>query len=103
MSVEAVKLEGASSSSGGNAKPGGAGRRSKPASDKREKFRDLAESRTNNALTAIGRIGNLSNRQLYEFEEVEVRKIVKALKDAVSEVENRFASPKGKSNDRFKL
>lgn len=70
---------------------------------KREKFRTLAEGRTNNALVAIGRIGNLSNRQLYDFEEAEVRKIVKALKEAVSEVESRFASPKGKAEARFKL
>jgi hypothetical protein len=33
---------------------------------KREKFRDLAENRTNRALDAIRRIGNLSNTQLYE-------------------------------------
>ena len=70
---------------------------------KREKFRTLAENRTNNALVAIGRIANLSNRQIYEFEEGEVRKIVKVLKDAVSEVESRFASPRGKSEAKFKL
>lgn len=70
---------------------------------KREKFRQLAESRTNNALVTIKRVGNLSNRQLYEFEEAEVRKIIKALKDAVGEVEDRFASPKGKAEARFKL
>jgi hypothetical protein len=70
---------------------------------KREKFRTLAEGRTNNALVAIGRIGNLSNRQLYDFEEAEVRRIVKALKEAVGEVESRFASPKGKAEARFKL
>lgn len=75
----------------------------KNAGTKREKFRSLAESRTNNALTAIGRIGNLSNRQLYEFDEAEVRKIVRALKDAINEVEGRFASPKGKAEARFKL
>jgi hypothetical protein len=78
-------------------------KRSKSNESKREKFRSLAESRTNNALVSIGRIGNLSNRQLYEFEDVEVRKIVKALKEAVGEVENRFASPKGKAESRFKL
>ena len=72
-------------------------------SPKREKFRDLAEKRTNRALDAISRIGNLSNRQLYEWEDGEVRKVIKALKDAVSEVENRFASPKGKSDAKFKL
>ena len=70
---------------------------------KRQKFRDLAESRTNKALDAIGRIGNLSNRSAYQWEEAEVRKVVKALRDAVSEVEGRFASPKGKANAKFKL
>jgi hypothetical protein len=78
-------------------------KRARTASGKRDKFRALAENRTNNALIAIARIGNLSNRQLYEFEEQEVRKVIKALKDAVSEVENRFSSPKGKADARFKL
>lgn len=72
-------------------------------SAKHQKFRDLAESRTNKALDAIGRIGNLSNRSIYEWDEAEVRKVVKALKDAVSEVEARFASPKGKVSAKFKL
>lgn len=70
---------------------------------KRQKFRELAEKRTNRALESINRIGNLSNRQLYEWEDAEVRKVMKALKEAVSEVENRFASPKGKSDAKFKL
>lgn len=78
-------------------------KRARSGGGKREKFRELAENRTNNALIAIGRIGNLSNRQLYEFEEAEVRKVIKALKDAVSEVENRFSSPKGRADARFKL
>ena len=42
----------------------------KNAQEKRDKFRQLAENRTNNALLAIGRIGNLSNRQLYDFEDL---------------------------------
>jgi hypothetical protein len=70
---------------------------------KRSKFRTLAESRTNKAIEAIARIGNLSNRQIYEFEESEVRKIVRALRDAVSAVESRFESPRGKSGGAFKL
>ena len=71
--------------------------------DKRQKFRDLAESRTNKAIEAISRIGNLSNRQIYEFDEVEVRKIIRALKDAITKVEGRFHSPRGKSGGGFKL
>lgn len=70
---------------------------------KHQKFRGLAESRTNKALDAIGRIGNLSNRSIYDWEEAEVRKVIRALKDAVSEVEARFASPKGKVGAKFKL
>lgn len=71
--------------------------------EKSQKFRSLAESRTNKAIEAIARIGNLSNRQIYEYEEAEVRKIIRALRDAVSAVEARFSSPRGKSNGGFKL
>ena len=71
--------------------------------DKHQKFRELAESRTNKAIEAISRIGNLSNRQIYEFEDHEVRKIIRALKDAVLKVEGRFQSPRGKSGGGFKL
>jgi hypothetical protein len=71
--------------------------------EKRRKFRELAESRTNKAIDAILRIGNLSNRQIYEFEDSEVRKIVRALKDAIASVEGRFDSPRGKSGGGFKL
>jgi DNA replication protein DnaD len=77
-------------------------RRSKTGS-KREKFRGLAEARTNKAIEAIGRIGNLSNRQIYEYEEAEVRKVIRALKEAVASVEARFESPRGKAGGGFKL
>jgi hypothetical protein len=70
---------------------------------KRQKFRALAEARTNKAIEAITRIGNLSNRQIYEFDESEVRKIARALRDAISAVEARFASPRGKTGGSFKL
>jgi hypothetical protein len=71
--------------------------------DKRQRFRSLAESRTNKAIEAISRIGNLSNKQIYDFEEAEVRKVIRALRDAVSAVESRFASPRTKGGAGFKL
>jgi hypothetical protein len=77
-------------------------RRSKPAW-KREKFRALAEARTNKAIEAIGRIGNLSNRQIYEAEDAQVRKVIRALREAVASVEARFESPRGKAGGSFKL
>ncbi|MBC6438369.1 MAG: hypothetical protein GDA52_09615 [Rhodobacteraceae bacterium] len=70
---------------------------------KHDKFRNLAESRTNKALEAITHVGKLSNRQTYEWEDAEVRKIVNALHDAVAEVEKRFASSQGGKGNRFTL
>lgn len=68
-----------------------------------QKFRDLAEIWRHKPLDAIGRIANLSNRSIDEWDEPGVRKVVKALKDALSEVEACFASPKGKVSAIFKL
>jgi len=70
---------------------------------KREKFRELASNRTDKALEAIERIGNLSNRQLYEWDTNEVRKILKALRDEVAKVETRFETPNVRRRDRFSL
>ena len=70
---------------------------------KHEKFRELAESRTNKALEAISRIGNLSNTQLYVWEDAELRKILKALRDEIGKVEARFKAPNSKSPKGFKL
>lgn len=71
--------------------------------DKHAKFRELAEGRTTRALDAIRRIGNLSNRSLYEWEEAEVKKIIKALKDSVADVERGFSTPTSKRDTGFKL
>lgn len=71
--------------------------------EKHTKFRELAEGRTTRALEAIRRIGNLSNRSLYEWEDVEVKKIIKALKDSVAEVERGFSTTSSKRDSGFKL
>jgi len=69
---------------------------------KREKFIRLAEGRTQAALNALRKIGNLSNSRAYEYNDADVKKIVRALKDAVSEVERKFSSS-GEPQDKFKL
>jgi len=66
------------------------------------KFRELAEKRTSKAIETVRLIGNLSNRQTYAYEDTEVRKILKALRDAVSEVESRFAKTTSRGGE-FKL
>jgi hypothetical protein len=70
---------------------------------KRQKFRELAEKRTNKALDAIRVIGNLSNRQLYDYDDLEIRKIIKALKDAVVDIENKFSKPTRRAGRDFRL
>lgn len=70
--------------------------------EKKSKFKELAEKRVNKALDGIRLIGNLSNRQTYSYDDAQVRKIVKALRDAVGEVETRFGSNSSQGGE-FKL
>ena len=70
---------------------------------KQAKFRELAEKRTNKALEAVRLVGNLSNRQTYAYEDAEVRKIVKALRDAVADIEARFGTSSSRGGGEFKL
>ena len=72
-------------------------------SDKREKFIRLAEGRTQSALDAIRKLGNLSNRRAYEYSDSDVRKILKALRDATSDIERKFGSTASDGADKFKL
>ncbi|MBP5444818.1 MAG: hypothetical protein J6Y28_01475 [Acholeplasmatales bacterium] len=64
---------------------------------KREKFVRLAESRMNNALKQIELLSNLSNTRAYEYSKEDVDKIIKALKNAVSDLEKTYAASTNKS------
>lgn len=72
-------------------------------SEKREKFVKLAEGRTQSALDAIRKIGNLSNKRSYEFGDQDVKAILKALREATSELERKFSSSTGGDAQTFKL
>ena len=71
--------------------------------EKRKKFVKLAEGRVQAALTAIRKIGNLSNRRSYRSDEADVRKIIKALKDAITDTERQFDPSSGSTQTTFKL
>lgn len=73
-----------------------------PESNKRENFVRLAEGRTQIALDAIRKLGNLSNKRAYDYTDADIRKIAKALKEAVSDLERRFGSST-ESTETFKL
>ncbi len=70
-------------------------------SDRRTKFATLASKRVNRASHAIKTIGNLSNRSNYDWTEQDVKKIVRELRKAVKEVEDRFLGNKGPGNGDF--
>jgi hypothetical protein len=55
-----------------------------------DKFRRLAESRVKRALNDIRLIGNLSNRNNYDYTSEEVDKIFRALDSELKQVRARF-------------
>lgn len=70
---------------------------------KREKFVQLAESRTVNAIKAIRIIGKLGNRNAYEYDDSDLRKIVKALNDEIEALKTRMKTTKSSDGVDFKL
>ena len=60
---------------------------------KREVFVKTAEVRVNRALKHIKIIGALNDKTEYVYSDADVKKIVKALKDAVLEIEAKFKEP----------
>jgi hypothetical protein len=72
-------------------------------SSKREKFIKLAEGRVQAALNSIRKIGNLSNRRSYEYDEADVKKIMRALREAVGETERKFDPSSGPREKTFRL
>jgi hypothetical protein len=70
---------------------------------KRQKFVELAESRTINAIKAIRIIGKLGNKNAYQFDDSDVQKIVRALNKEVDALKMRMSSTGSKESVEFKL
>lgn len=70
---------------------------------KREKFVQLAQNRTRNAIKAIRVIAKLGNKNAYEFTEADVNKIAKALTREIDLMKVRMSSPGGKESVDFTL
>ncbi len=70
---------------------------------KRDKFVELAESRTRNAIKAIRVIAKLGNKSAYEYTEADVRKIANALSKEIDALKARMLSSGGKEAVDFKL
>ena len=70
--------------------------------DKVKKFQSLAESRVNNAIKHLRLIGNLSNKNNYQYTDEDVRKIMVAIEAEVKDLKSQFAKTRNRA-DRFKL
>lgn len=70
---------------------------------KREKFVELAQKRTINAIKAIRVIGKLGNRSAYNYTDADVTKIVKALNDEIEALKSRMKTSGRPDSIDFKL
>lgn len=71
--------------------------------DKRQKFVELAEKRTRNAIKAIRVVGKLGNKSHYNYEETDVKKIIGALNKEVETLRNRLSNMPDRDEIDFKL
>lgn len=69
----------------------------------RDKFVELAERRTVNAIKAIRVIGKLGNRSAYDYSDADVSKIVKALHDEIEALKSRMKTSGRQESVDFKL
>jgi len=65
-----------------------------------QRFKRVAEARTNAVLDKIRILGNLSNRQMYSYSEEDINKIFSAINKQLREVRVRFNSQR---QEKFKL
>ncbi|ESY65096.1 hypothetical protein X743_29755 [Mesorhizobium sp. LNHC252B00] len=72
-------------------------------SSKREKFVELAENRTRNAIKAIRTIAKLGNKNAYDYSETDVKKIANALNKEVDALRARMTASGGKEVVDFEL
>ena len=70
---------------------------------KREKFEELAEKRVNEIIKKIRLVGNLSNRNNYDYTDNHVKQIISNIKNEVADLEEKFNSKKKEQETTFKF
>lgn len=65
-----------------------------------QRFKRLAEYRTNEILKRLKILGNCSNRQVYEYTQQDIEKIFSAIEKQIKDVRSKFYFPK---NEKFTL
>lgn len=68
----------------------------------RERFLEVAESRTNGVLNQIRILGHCSNRSLYQYTPEEINKIFKTIEEELNQTKAKFKLEQLRKR-RFKL
>ncbi len=69
--------------------------------ERKERFKRVAENRTNRIIDQIRLLGNCSNRVNYEYDEDDVRKIFTAIESELKNTKRKFQTKT--SNKKFEL
>ena len=69
--------------------------------NKKQKFERLVNKRVNNALKQLDLVGNLSNKNVYDYSEDEINQVIEVLNKKIRELKTRFSQ--GVSSQNFKL
>lgn len=69
----------------------------------RERFTELAEKRVTRVMKDIRLVGNLANRNNYQFDQQDAEKIVSAIEREVKALRSKFASSNKTMDVAFKL
>lgn len=70
---------------------------------KRDKFVILAEKRVNKVIKDMQLIGNLSNKNNYQYTDADVELIFKALENSIRDLKSKFKPLKNSTGLSFKL
>lgn len=68
-----------------------------------ERFRRLAEKRTNTVIKCIRILGNCSNKSMYSYSKEEIDKIFNAITNELKEAKSKFRFKENSNKDFFKL
>ncbi|MBQ9314278.1 MAG: hypothetical protein IJ220_04650 [Clostridia bacterium] len=69
--------------------------------EKREKFKRIAERRTNSVLEQLRLLGNCANRHNYSYSEEDIKKIFAVIDSEIKEIKSKFNSKSNK--EKFRL
>lgn len=70
---------------------------------KRDRFVRLAEARTNKTIEMIRLIGNLANKNNYDYTDADVQKIFGAIEKELKAAKTKYKYVGSNTNDTFKL